>query len=123
MFFKSKNLYISWHSDMLPWLKIFTNHPYKELSECPTEVKLDLFTALDICEKEMIRYFSPDKINIASFGNYLPHLHFHIIARFKNDDFFPESTWGVKQRTSDLILPDFKPFELNLIASLQKELN
>lgn len=119
MFFKGKNIHISWHESELPWLKIFTDKPYKELSECPKEVKSDLFEALDICEKAMIDYFKPDKINIASFGNYLPHLHFHITARFVNDTHFPESMWGVKQRESDLTLPNFKQFELDLIKELK----
>lgn len=104
----------------MPWLKIFTNISYKELSDCPVDVKNDLFSALDICEKAMIEYFKPDKINIASFGNYLPHLHFHITARFKNDDYFPESMWGVKQRTSDLTLPSFEKFESDLVAKLHQ---
>jgi diadenosine tetraphosphate (Ap4A) HIT family hydrolase len=46
----------------------------------------------------MIDYFKPDKINLASFGNYVTHVHMHIQARFKDDSFFPEPTWGIKQR-------------------------
>ena len=89
----------------IPWLKIFTIEPYKELSECSFELRLEIFKMVDFLEKEMISYFHPDKINIASFGNYVPHVHFHIQARFKNDSFFPEPTWGKKMRISELCLP------------------
>jgi diadenosine tetraphosphate (Ap4A) HIT family hydrolase len=89
----------------IPWLKIFTIEPYKELSECSFELRLEIFKMVDFLEKEMISYFHPDKINIASFGNYVPHVHFHIQARFKNDSFFPEPTWGKKMRVSELHLP------------------
>ncbi|QDF28649.1 HIT family protein [Halarcobacter anaerophilus] len=94
----------------IPWLKIFTNENYKELTQCPKEVKEDIFRALEIIEKEMIEYYHPEKINIASFGNYVPHVHFHIMARFKEDSYFPEPMWGKKQRNANLNLPDFSKF-------------
>jgi diadenosine tetraphosphate (Ap4A) HIT family hydrolase len=75
---------------------------------------------VDFLEKEMISYFHPDKINIASFGNYLPHVHFHIQARFKNDSFFPEPTWGKKMRISELCLP-LDDFYEQLKEKLMKE--
>jgi diadenosine tetraphosphate (Ap4A) HIT family hydrolase len=94
----------------IPWLKIFTQDPYREMSELPHNLKLEIFELLDVIEKEMIRYYQPDKINIASFGNYLPHVHWHIMARFKEDSYFPEPMWGTKQREAALELPDFKAF-------------
>ena len=94
----------------IPWLKIFTNVEYKELSDCPSEVKLEIFRCLEIIEKKMINYYNPEKINIASFGNYVPHVHFHIMARFKEDSYFPEPMWGKKQREANLELPCFETF-------------
>lgn len=40
----------------------------------------------------------PDKINLASFGNVVPHLHWHVIPRWFDDRFFPEPVWGKPQR-------------------------
>ncbi len=95
----------------IPWLKIFTQTSYKELSQCPQEVKLEIFRLLDIIEKEMLTYYTTcEKINIASFGNYVPHVHFHIMARFKEDSYFPEPMWGTKQRKAKLVLPNFEQF-------------
>ncbi len=102
----------------IPWLKIFTQKPIKEFSQCDEKTKLEIFRALDICEKEMLKYFQPDKINIASFGNYVPHVHFHIQARFKEDSYFPEPTWGQKQRDSKLTLKATDLFLKNLILKL-----
>ena len=42
--------------------------------------------------------FSPDKINLASFGNVVPHVHWHIIPRWSDDRHFPEPVWGKVQR-------------------------
>ena len=103
-------IYIEVEESEIPWLKIFTIKKYKEFSEADRETKIAILEALDIIEKEMLEYFQPDKINIASFGNYLPHLHFHVMARFKNDSYFPEPMWGEKQRDSNLNLKDFDKF-------------
>lgn len=43
---------------------------------------------LHIC-KIIKQLYSPDTINIATLGNYVQHLHWHIIPRYKDD-----ITWG-----------------------------
>ena len=55
---------------------------------------------------------------MASFANILPRVHIHIIARFKNDDYFPNPLWGEKLRESNLNLPDFKKFYKNISKKL-----
>ena len=94
----------------IPWLKIFTKKAHKEFSACSSEEKSEIFRLLDIIEKEMLSFFKPCKINIASFGNYMPHVHWHIMARFKEDSFFPEPMWGTKQREGRYKLENFKVF-------------
>lgn len=96
--FRNDLIFVEIHPSPLPWLKLFSATPYKELSQAPREVREILMDTLLLIEREMITYFNPTKINIASFGNYLPHLHIHITARFANDSHFPESMWGTKQR-------------------------
>lgn len=86
----------------IPWLKVFTQEVLKEFSDCSSELKMEILNVLDFIEKDMITNINPDKVNIASFGNYVPHVHFHIQARFKNDSFFPEPTWGKEQRKGDI---------------------
>ena len=103
----------------IPWLILYVNSKVKELSQATHQEKEHLFRLLDIIEKEMIAYYNPTKINIASFGNHYPHLHFHIMARFKEDSHFPEPMWGNKQRESKLILP---PIE-NFLSSLKVKFN
>ncbi len=116
MIYENKNIRIETEESEIPWLKIFTKHPYKEMHEVPKEIKMEIYTLLDLIEKEMIAYYKPKKINIASFGNYLPHVHWHIMARFEKDSYFPEPMWGEKQRESQLELPDFKLFCKNIVT-------
>ena len=40
----------------------------------------------------------PDKINLASLGNMTPHLHWHVIPRFRDDAHFPNPIWGAALR-------------------------
>ncbi len=105
-----KNINIQVEESEIPWLKIFTNENYKELSDCSDELRLEIYEALNKIEKLMIAYYKPQKINVASFGNYVPHVHFHIMARFKEDSYFPEPMWGKKQREAKLNLPSFNEF-------------
>jgi diadenosine tetraphosphate (Ap4A) HIT family hydrolase len=47
----------------------------------------------------------PDKVNIAALGNMVPHIHWHVIPRFKDDAFFPGSVWSERaQQTPENIL-------------------
>lgn len=108
--YETNTLKIEVESSEIPWLKIFTQDAYKEMSDVPKEIRLEICNILDVIEIEMISYFKPKKINIASFGNYMPHVHWHIMARFKEDSYFPEPMWGTKQRTSNLTLPSFEAF-------------
>ena len=108
--YENSNIKIETEESEIPWLKIFTQTPYKEMSEVPAEIKFEIYDLLDVIEKEMLTYYKPKKINIASFGNYMPHVHWHIMARFEEDSFFPEPMWGKRQRESTLTLPDFDIF-------------
>lgn len=40
----------------------------------------------------------------------MPHVHWHIMARFEEDSYYPEPMWGRKQRESNLDLPSFETF-------------
>lgn len=116
--YENENIRIEAESSEIPWLKIFTQHPYKEMSEVPGLIKFEIYELLDTIEKEMLAYYNPKKVNIASFGNYMPHVHWHIMARFEEDSFFPEPMWGTKQRESDLRLPDFEVFSTRVVNAI-----
>ena len=108
--YKNKWIYIEQEEADIPWLKIFAKQDAKEFTDCNIETQQEIFRILTILEKEMIVYFKPDKINIASFANYLPKVHWHIMARYKNDSHFPEPMWGVKQREAVITFPSMGQF-------------
>ncbi len=119
LIYENKTIKIETEDAEIPWLKLFTQYPYKEMTDVPKVIRDDIYDLLNIIEKEMIRYYKPTKINIASFGNYVPHVHWHIMARFEKDSFFPEPMWGEKQRDAYLNLPSFEVFYTNLVEKLR----
>lgn len=116
--YKHPDFYIEVHESEIPWLKIFTTEPYKELTDAPKALRTCLYEVMEAIEEKMREYYKPEKINIAAFGNYLPHLHIHVMARFKEDSYFPEPMWGKRQREGELYLPDAQEF----YAGLKKEI-
>lgn len=113
MIYSDEFIYIEVEPNTLPWVKIFTKGEFKEISHCDDNTRKRLFEAALECEKAMIEFYNPDKINWASFANYLPRVHIHIQARFKDDEYFPESLWGKKQRDSvirDIKIDEFSKF-------------
>lgn len=85
-----------------PLLRIICKNHYKELSDLPDDLRKELFDLINKCENIFLQTTAispkPDKINIASLGNYVPHLHFHIIARWQNDLHFPDSIWSQQNK-------------------------
>ena len=61
---------------------------------------------------------SPLKINLASLGNMVPHIHWHVIPRFSDDRHFPASIWAEprRPRSNNAITPDLG----TLAAQLRK---
>jgi len=113
-------IHIEVEKSEIPWLKIFAQDTCKEMTDCSQQTKQQIWQLLDLIELEMLDYYQPEKINIASFANYVPQVHWHIMARFKEDSFFPEPMWGVKQREGQLELPSMNGFIEKLVLEIDK---
>ena len=53
-------------------------------------------------EQALRAHLQPTKINLATLGNMVAHLHWHVIARFGWDSHFPAPVWAAAQRERDL---------------------
>lgn len=117
--YEESELYIEKEQSEIPWLKIFTKEPYRELGDVPKELRTRLWEVYDIVEFEMKAYYKPQKINMASFGNMLPRVHIHVMARFENDSYFPNPMWGEKLREAELNLPNEEEFFKRVVEALK----
>jgi len=120
LIYEDSEIYLEKEDSEIPWIKIFTKEPYKELGDVPKELRSRLWEVYDIVEHEMKQYYKPKKINMASFANMLPRVHIHVMARYENDSYFPNPMWGEKLREANLKLPDEKQFHKKIFNALIK---
>ncbi|MCL1886747.1 MAG: HIT family protein [Betaproteobacteria bacterium] len=87
-----------------------------EMTDLPERDRQEMMNVVLSVEQAVRDVMRPDKVNLASLGNMVPHLHWHVIPRFSDDAHFPESIWGEKQREPDVwvlekrraLLPELK---------------
>ena len=72
-----------------------------EFSDLPAAERETCMNAVVVVEQVLRRELQPAKINLAALGNLVPHLHWHIIARFDWDSHFPAPVWSAPQRPVD----------------------
>ena len=71
----------------------------KEVTDLPELDRMLLMDVLWQVEQVVREVMQPEKINLASFGNMVPHLHWHVIPRYTDDVHFPQPVWGQAQRS------------------------
>jgi diadenosine tetraphosphate (Ap4A) HIT family hydrolase len=72
-----------------------------EFSDLSALQRLSCMDAVALTEQTMRAQLQPDKINLASLGNVVPHLHWHVIARWRWDAYWPQSAWSAPQRSAE----------------------
>lgn len=78
--------------------RVIWNEHVREMSDLPPERRQYLMNVVFAVEAVVRQLFTPDKINLASFGNMVPHVHWHVIPRWTDDRHFPEPIWGQVRR-------------------------
>ena len=106
------------------YFRVIWNKHIAEMSDLNDDERQLLEKVLLTVEKVVREQMQPDKINWAQFGNMVPHLHWHIIARYRNDSHFPESIWGLKQReVAEEKVQQLKIKANNAAVAIQNRLN
>ena len=78
--------------------RVVWNTHAAEFSSLSPEERHDCMNAVVVVEQILREQLKPTKINLAALGNAVPHLHWHVIARFDWDSHFPASVWAAPQR-------------------------
>jgi diadenosine tetraphosphate (Ap4A) HIT family hydrolase len=76
---------------------VWTTH-VAELSDLTTGERQHLLDVVQAVERAVRTVVQPDKINLASLGNVVPHLHWHVIPRWRDDSHFPAPIWATAAR-------------------------
>ena len=69
-----------------------------EWSDLTLAEQAAMMGAVGAVERVLRDALAPTKINLASLGNVVPHLHWHVIARFDWDSHFPAPVWASPAR-------------------------
>lgn len=78
--------------------RVIWNDHAAEFTDLATADRVYLMDVLSKVESLVRTHLQPTKVNLASLGNVVPHLHWHVIARFTDDKHFPQPIWGSVQR-------------------------
>jgi diadenosine tetraphosphate (Ap4A) HIT family hydrolase len=81
--------------------RVIWNDHVKEMSDLNASERLLLNDAVYRVELALREVMKPAKVNVASLGNVVPHLHWHVIPRFADDAHFPSPVWAAPVRETD----------------------
>ena len=70
----------------------------KEMTELTASERSHFMDVVFAAEAVLCELLQPDKINLASLGNQTPHLHWHVIPRYRKDVNFPNPIWSARLR-------------------------
>jgi diadenosine tetraphosphate (Ap4A) HIT family hydrolase len=85
-------------ADHPAFLRVIWHGHQREMTDLGEADRLHLMDVVWQVERCVREVAQPDKINLGSLGNMVPHLHWHVIARFDWDSHFPASVWANAQR-------------------------
>ena len=75
--------------------------------------------AVALVEEALRVHLAPTKVNLAALGNQVPHLHWHVIARFAWDSHFPGPVWAQPLRARE---PEHEAELLARRAALEQDM-
>ena len=84
------------------YCRVIWNAHVAEMTDLADRERAHLMRVVFALETGLRELLRPDKINLASLGNVVPHLHWHVIPRFRGDPHFPGTIWGAVQRKPGL---------------------
>lgn len=85
--------------------RVIWNEHVREVSDLADADRLLLNEAVFKLEQAVREVMQPLKVNVASLGNVVPHLHWHVIPRYADDAHFPAPVWAqaVRETPADVL--------------------
>ena len=66
-----------------------------EMTDLTPEQRSQLMRTVCLVEQVQRDVLKPTKVNLASLGNMVAHVHWHVIPRFEDDACFPNPVWAL----------------------------
>ena len=110
-------------SDLPGFCRVIWNRHVPEMTDLTYGEREHLMTLVFAVEEAVRHVMHPDKVNIAALGNLVPHIHWHIVPRFKDDAFFPGSAWSKRvQETPATVLLERTRKSSQLLDAIKAEI-
>ena len=107
-------------ADLPGFCRVIWNRHVSEMTDLSYSEREHLMALVFAVEEAVRHVMHPDKVNIAALGNMVPHIHWHVIPRYKDDAFFPGSIWSARvQETPQVILADRHKAALELPGAIR----
>ena len=103
--------------------RVIWNAHVQEMTDLSEPQRNSLMSAVWQVEAAVREVMQPHKINLASLGNVVPHLHWHIIPRYTDDMHFPNPIWGQVERSVNAALHDRLGLLDQLSTTIKQKLN
>ena len=103
--------------------RVIWNHHVKEMTDLSATQRNTLMGVVWQVEAAIRSVMQPHKINVASLGNVVPHLHWHVIPRYADDMHFPNPIWGQVERIITPALQHRLALVETLKAAIQEQLS
>ncbi len=95
----------------------------REMTDLAHADRLHCMNVVFAVERAMRDALSPVKINLASLGNMVAHVHWHVIPRFADDPHFPQPIWGIRQREDRIASANADTLTKAIRSEIAKVLN
>ena len=110
--------------DLPGFCRVIWNRHVAEMTNLSFGEREHLMTLVFAVEEAIRHIMHPDKVNVAALGNMVPHIHWHVIPRFKDDAFFPGSVWSARvQQTPESVLSDRQKTALRLPHAIREQIS
>jgi diadenosine tetraphosphate (Ap4A) HIT family hydrolase len=78
--------------------RVILNRHAREMTDLGGEERDALMRVVYEVEAAIRECMGADKMNLASLGNMTPHVHWHVVPRFRDDRHYPTPIWSVPKR-------------------------
>jgi diadenosine tetraphosphate (Ap4A) HIT family hydrolase len=78
--------------------RVVWNQHVQEFSDLDDKDRIHVMRVVAAVERSLRVLLAPHKMNVASLGNQTPHLHWHVIPRYRDDSHFPGPIWAARKR-------------------------
>ena len=104
------------------FVRVILNRHAREMGDLQEAERAAIMSVVFAVEAAVRETMRPDKMNLASLGNMTPHVHWHVVPRFRDDRHFPNPIWAAPQRERSAVQAEREERAAGLSAAIRRRL-